>query len=209
MIQQSLLLNFTKGSQKVVIAEIRAEQIILLRRLRTLRTNQTQESATANRRIGRINHRSQLQRKDSIMGLALGNSRLGQRLHLIIYRTCLLRRRISNAPLQHAEDSLAVRDRRLHDRAVQHGPRDVFDLRVEGWDPGVRVWLGEVVQHALAARGMAHQGDLAAAEFVHFVAFDVFQTLGDLVRVAVEMAEAPGLVGGCEVEGEEGPFGLL
>lgn len=55
------------------------------------------------------------------------------------------------------------------------------------------------MQDALTTRGMAHQGDLAAAEFIRFVALDVLQTLGDLVRVAVQMAETPGLVGGCEV----------
>ena len=55
------------------------------------------------------------------------------------------------------------------------------------------------MQHALATRGMAHQGDLASAEFIGLVAFDVVKTLGDLVRVAIEMAETPGLVGGCEV----------
>lgn len=55
------------------------------------------------------------------------------------------------------------------------------------------------MQDALAARGMAHEGDLAAAEFIGFVALDVLQTLGDLVRVAVQMAQTPGLVGGCEV----------
>lgn len=55
------------------------------------------------------------------------------------------------------------------------------------------------MQDALTARGMAHERDLAAAEFIGLVALDVLQTLGDLVRVAVEVAKTPGLVRGCQV----------
>lgn len=65
------------------------------------------------------------------------------------------------------------------------------------------------MQHTLTAGGMAHDGDLAAAKLVFLVFFDILQTLRDLARIAVQVSQAPGLVGGGKVQGEEGPFGLL
>lgn len=86
------------------------------------------------------------------------------------------------------------------------------EIRVEGVLGLVRVGSREVVQHALAARGVTHEHQLipaVAAELGLLVLFDVPRAGGDLVGVTVEVAEAPGLAGGGEVEGEEGPFRLF
>ena len=79
-----------------------------------------------------------------------------------------------------------------------------------------RVGVGtvEVVDDALRAGGMAHQDDLLVLRgdggvFGGFVLLDVMDGLGDLIGVAVQRARAPCLVGGGEVEGEEGPGGWV
>lgn len=64
---------------------------------------------------------------------------------------------------------------------------------------------------------MAHEDQLsvrgvgaaaaAATEFGFFVLVDVADALGDLVGVAVQMAETPCLVGRGQGQGEEGPRG--
>jgi hypothetical protein len=54
---------------------------------------------------------------------------------------------------------------------------------------------------------VAHEDDPSRlAELGGFVGLDVLDALGDLIGVAVEVAKAPGLVGGGEVEGEERPL---
>ena len=79
----------------------------------------------------------------------------------------------------------------------------MVEVAVEAGGAGVRVGLGEVVQHALAAGGVAHEDQLAGlTELGGFVGLDVLDALGDFIGVAVEVAEAPGLVGGGDVEGE-------
>jgi hypothetical protein len=128
--------------------------------------------------------------------------------HKTVIRLAQLRRRAAQKAVAHDEvDGLAVRDRRLHDGAVDDGAQGVFEVAVEAGCAGVRVGLGEVVQHALAAGGVAHEDDPPGlAELGGFVGLDVLDALGDLIGVAVEVAEAPGLVGGGEVEREERPL---
>lgn len=73
----------------------------------------------------------------------------------------------------------------------------------------MRIRPREVVNHALATSGMAHEDDFARAKCRRLVVFDVVQTLGNLIRVSIEVTQPPGLVGGGKRQCEERPFSWL
>lgn len=56
---------------------------------------------------------------------------------------------------------------------------------------------------------MSHEYEFALAKFRLLVVLDMVYTLCQLIDVSVEMSKAPRLVGGCEVESEDGPFGCI
>lgn len=56
---------------------------------------------------------------------------------------------------------------------------------------------------------MSHEHEFALAKLRLLVVLDVVYALCQLITISVEMSKTPGLVGGCEVESEDGPFGCI
>lgn len=67
----------------------------------------------------------------------------------------------------------------------------MLDSRIKARDAGMRIGPVEIMKDTLASGGMAHDDNFAVSKFVHLVALDILHTLGNLVRVSIQISKTP------------------